>query len=448
MELIYNATLVNEGVSGNGYLAISDGVIAEVGLGNPSAELMQHATTRVNARGDLVMPGVIDDHVHFREPGLTQKADIASESRAAVAGGVTSFMDMPNVVPTTTTIDTLEDKFERAARHSVANYSFYIGATATNIDLLRHVDYSRVCGVKVFLGSSTGGMLLDDDDALRRLFGTVPALIAAHCEDEGIISANRERYQAEHGPYIPATAHQFVRSREACVKSSRRAVELARETGARLHVLHLTTADELDLFDSDKPLAEKRITAEACVGHLWFCDDDYSRLGNRIRVNPAVKTRADRDALRQAVAHGIIDVVATDHAPHLLSDKCENNIKVASGMPLAQFSLVTMLELARRGVFTIEQIVQAMCHAPATLFGIDRRGFLRKGYHADVVQVRLDDDGYIITDESVMSKCAWTPLAGAVMHSRVMRTWVNGHRAFDQGAITDSTPGQPLTFNR
>ena len=447
MELIYNATIVNEGVAQNGYLAIDAGMIAEVGHSNPPAELMEQASTRVNARGDLLLPGVIDDHVHFREPGLTHKADIASESRAAVAGGVTSFMDMPNVVPPTTSIDTLNDKFSRAAQHSVANYSFYIGATASNIDQLRDVDYSRVCGVKVFLGSSTGGMLLDDAAALRRLFGTVPALIAAHCEDEGIIRTNRERYQAEHGEYIPATAHPLVRSREACVQSTRRAVTLARETGARLHVLHVTTADELDLFDNDRPLADKRITAEACLGHLWFCDEDYARLGNRIRVNPAVKTRADRDALRQAVAQGAIDVVATDHAPHLLSDKCENNVKVASGMPLAQFSLVTMLELARQGIFTIEQVVQAMCHAPATLFGIDRRGFLRKGYHADVVQVRADD-GYIITDESVLSKCQWTPLAGAVMHHRVMRTWVNGHRAYDMGGIDDSMTGQALTFNR
>lgn len=448
MELIYNATLVNEGVSALGFVAIDNGIITEVGYGMPSPELMQCATTRTDAHGDLLMPGVIDDHVHMREPGLTHKADLASESRAAVAGGITSFMDMPNVVPPTTTLETLEDKFSRAAQKSVANYSFYIGATATNIETLRQVDYSRVCGVKVFLGSSTGGMLLDDDAALRRLFGTVPTLIAAHCEDEAVIHANRKHYQQLYGEYIPVRVHPLVRSREACVQSTRRAVQLARETGARLHVLHITTADELALFDSTTPLPDKRITAEACVGHLWFCDEDYARLGNRIRVNPAVKTDADRAALRRAVATGLIDVVATDHAPHLLSDKCENNVKVASGMPLAQFSLVTMLELALLGAFTTAQVVQAMCHAPATLFGIDRRGFLRKGFHADLVQVRRDDNGTLITDQSVISKCAWTPLAGTMMHHRVVRTWVNGHRAFDQGVIDDSRTGQPLTFNR
>ncbi|MBO4870574.1 MAG: dihydroorotase [Muribaculaceae bacterium] len=448
MELIYNATLINEGTASTGFLAIEDGLIAEVGHGEPSTELMTQAAVKTNAHGDLLMPGVIDDHVHFREPGLTHKADIATESRAAVTGGVTSFMDMPNVKPPTTSLETLDDKFERAAQKSVANYSFYIGATASNIDLLRNVDYSRVCGVKVFLGSSTGGMLLDDDNALRRLFSTVPALIAAHCEDESIINENRLQYQAAHGPYIPAKDHPMVRSREACLQSTHRAISLAKETGARLHVLHISTADELELLEQHTHLTDKRITAEACLGHLWFCDDDYTRLDNRIRVNPAIKTLADRTALRRAVAEGLIDVVATDHAPHLLSDKSKKNITVASGMPLAQFSLVAMLELAYLNEFSVTQVTQAMSHAPAILFGIDRRGFLRKGYHADLVQVRPDDAGYIITDDSVVSKCGWTPLAGAVMHHRVVGTWVNGHKVLDHGAINDIYLGQPLTFKR
>ncbi|MBR6284038.1 MAG: dihydroorotase [Muribaculaceae bacterium] len=448
MELIHNATLVSEGAIWHGYLAHEGGMIAAVGRGEPDESLISHATRVVDAGGDLLLPGVIDEHVHLREPGMTHKGDIASETRAALAGGVTTVMDMPNVVPPTVTQAALDDKLERLAHLSVTNYSVYVGATTDNIDWLRSLDYRHVAGVKVFMGSSTGGMLLDDDASLHRLFATMPALIAAHCEDEGMIAAARARWQAVNGEAIPAEAHPLIRSREACVASTRRAVELARDTGARLHVLHLTTQDELAFFDSHKPLAEKRITAEACVGHLWFSDEDYARLGNRIRVNPAVKTAADRAALRHAVAVALVDTVATDHAPHLLSEKSENNLKVPSGMPLAQFSLITMLELARQGVFTLQRVVQAMCHAPAQLFAIDRRGFLREGYFADLVQVHPVEDGWQIADADVRSRCRWTPLVDAVMHHRVVRTWVNGHCAYDRGTLRDEVMGRQLVFNR
>ncbi|MBQ7691682.1 MAG: dihydroorotase [Muribaculaceae bacterium] len=448
MELIVNSRLVTEHKELRGYLAINGGLIVDMGEGAPLPSMLQHADEVTDAGGDLLLPGVIDEHVHLREPGMTHKGNIASETRAAVAGGVTTVMDMPNVVPPTVTQAALDDKLERLARTSVANYGVYAGATADNIDWLASLDYSRLAGVKVFLGSSTGGMLLDNAAALRRLFTTVPALIAAHCEDEGIIARNRARWTAEHGERIPAEAHPLIRSREACLASTRRAVRLAHDTGARLHVLHITTADELALFDTGKPLAEKRITAEACVGHLWFCDDDYARVGNRIRVNPAVKTAADRAALRRAVAEGAIDVVATDHAPHLREEKCENNLNVPSGMPLAQFLLIAMLELARQGVFTLPQVVRAMCHAPADLHAIDRRGYLRTGYHADLVQVHPVEPGWTVADSDVLSPCGWTPLAGTVMHHRVVRTWVNGCRVFDNGTIVEGVTGRQLVFNR
>ncbi len=448
MELIFNAKVVNEGTVSHGYVAVEEGVIVALGEGFPSESLMRQAEVVTDVNGDYLLPGVIDEHVHLREPGMTHKGDIASETLAAVAGGVTSVIDMPNVAPPTVTQAALDDKLERMAHTSLVNYSAYAGATATNLDWLRSIDYRQVVGMKVFLGSSTGGLLLDDAAALRRLFDSVPALIAAHCEHEDTIARNRSQWRAEHGDYIPAAVHPLVRSREACFESTRQAVELAHATGARLHVLHVSTADELALFDdSSTPLAQKRITAEACVGHLWFSDLDYARLGNRIRVNPAVKTLADREALRRAVAERRIDVVATDHAPHLLTEKYENLLKVPSGMPLAQFSLVAMLELAHQGVFTIERVVQAMCHAPAELLAIARRGYLRVGYQADMVQVHPVAEGWTVTDADVLSRCKWTPLVGATMHHRVMRTWVNGHPTYDQGHIDSGAHGQQLIFD-
>lgn len=446
MNIIYNARLVLDGRVQTGHVVISEDKIQDVAAGTPDGHLLDVCGDRMDAGGAWLLPGVIDTHVHFREPGLTHKATIAGESRAAVAGGVTSYIDMPNVVPPTVSVQALEDKWARAERGSMANYSFYVGATAGNIDMLIHdVDYSRVPGVKVFLGSSTGGMLVDDEGVLRRLFAQVPAIIAVHSEDEMMIRQGMERARARHGEDVPVTCHPVIRSEEACYRSTRRAVELARELGTRLHVLHVTTARELDLFTAGD-LAGKRITAEACVGHLWFCDQDYERLGNRIKVNPAIKTVADRDALRRAVAGGLIDLVSTDHAPHTLAEKSQKYLKSPSGMPLAQFSLVTVLELAREGWLTIQQVIEKMCQAPARLFGITGRGFLRKGCQADLVLVEDVPQGYTLTDGDVLSDCGWTPLDGAVMHHRVARTWVNGVEVYPHAPVV--SPAQALRFDR
>lgn len=446
-QLIYNATLVKDQCLTRGAWVMTDGDrISHMGQGEVPADLMAATDVAIDAHGDYLLPGVIDEHVHLREPGLTHKGDIHSETCAAVAGGVTSVMDMPNVTPPTVTIDNWNHKMERAAQSSLCNYSFYLGATASNLDQLLAADYSKVCGVKVFMGSSTGGMLVDDQDALYRIFAQTPAIIAVHCEDESIIQANRRQYIQAHGPIIPPQDHPSVRSREACRRSTLRAITLARETHARLHVLHLTTADELALLDGG-PLDNKRITAEACVGHLWFSDQDYERLGNRIRVNPAVKTAADRQALRQAVKSGLIDTIATDHAPHLWSEKSENLLNVPSGMPLAQFSLLAMLELCYQGVFTLQEIVNAMCSNPALIYGIDRRGEIKEGFYADLVQVHPEPDGWTVTDQDVLSRCQWTPLDGTTFHHRVARTWVNGRLAYDRGRVDDGVRGMALSFN-
>lgn len=446
-KLLFNASIVNEGKHYTGYVVIAGDKIAEVGAGVPAESLLSGSDEIIDLGGAMLLPGVIDDQVHFREPGLTHKADIASESRAAVAGGVTSFMDMPNTVPQTTTIDTLEAKFERAAATSVANYSFNIGATNDNIEELKQVDFSRVCGVKAFLGSSTGNMLVDDRSALYRLFSEIPAVIAVHSEDEAIIRANRERLVAERGDDLPVRFHPLIRSAEACYVSTARAVELAERLGTRLHVFHLSTARELSLF-SDAPLADKRITAEVCVHHLWFSDEDYARLGNRIKCNPAIKTLADRNALREGLRSGRLDVVATDHAPHLLSEKDGNCLTAASGMPLVQFSLTAMLEMARQGIFSVEMVVEKMCHAPALLYGIEKRGFIRPGYFADLVVVAEDAAGKVITAEDVLSKCRWSPFEGTVMHHRIVRTFVNGEEAYADGCVNDAVRGSRLTFSR
>lgn len=446
-QLLYNALIVNEGRKYNGYVVIDGDKIAAVGENDPSDAVVSSCGKAEDLRGALLIPGVIDDQVHFREPGLTHKADIASESRAAVAGGVTSFMDMPNTVPQTTTLEALEAKFERAAATSVANFSFNIGATNDNIDVLRRVDFSRVCGVKAFLGSSTGNMLVDDSEALRRLFGEIDAVIAVHSEDEAIILANRDHYVAERGDDLPVELHPLIRSEEACYVSTERAVRLAERYGTRLHVFHVSTARELSLF-SDAPLASKKITAEVCVHHLWFSDNDYARLGSRIKCNPAIKTLADRDALRRGLNMGLLDVVATDHAPHLLSEKQGNCLKAASGMPLVQFSLIAMLEMARDGVFSVEKVVEKMCHAPAELYRIDRRGFIREGYYADLAVVREDAAGSVVTAADVLSKCGWSPFEGTTMHHRVVRTYVNGEEAYSDGRVNDAVRGRRLTFSR
>lgn len=445
MKVVYNGDIVNEGKRFRGYVVTEGEMIVEVGHGMPSPCMIEASEDDIDAEGGLILPGVIDDHVHFRDPGLTHKADMASESRAAVAGGVTSFMDMPNTVPNTTTIKALEDKFAHAAQESVANYSFYIGATNDNLAELKAVDYSRVCGIKAFLGSSTGGMLLSAPEAMRRVFSETNALIAIHSEDEDIIRANRARYVAACGENLPLRYHELIRSREACFACTQRAVQLASECDTRLHIMHISTADELALL-SAAPLGEKRITAEACIAHLNFNNSDYERLGNRIKCNPAVKSVADQQALQRAVNEGLIDVIGTDHAPHLLSEKQGGCLQAASGMPMVQFSLVVMLEQARQGIFTTETVVEKMCHAPALLFGIEQRGFLRRGYQADIAVVVPEPSGHTLSDADVLSKCGWTPLEGFTVHHRVKATLVNGHTAYLNGRVNEGVRGQRLTF--
>jgi dihydroorotase len=400
----------------------------------------------IDASGLWLLPGVIDDQVHFREPGLTHKADIHTESKAAAAGGVTSYMEMPNTMPQTTTIQALEDKYSLGASKSVVNYSFYMGATNTNLGEVLKVDPSKVCGVKVFMGSSTGNMLVDNTETLSRIFSEVQLLIATHCEDELTIQKNKAHYQSLHGDDLPIEFHPLIRDAEACYRSSSFAVALAKKYNARLHVLHLSTAREMELFDSSLPLKEKRITGEVCVHHLWFSDDDYNQLGNLIKWNPAVKSKADRDALIKALNENQLDVVATDHAPHLLREKEGNCLKAASGGPLIQYSLVAMLEMARQGYFTPEMVVRKMCHAPADLFRVQRRGYIKKGYQADLVLVNPDDEWTVEANE-VESKCGWSPFEGTTFHHRVMKTWVNGQLVYSDGKVNDQVRGERLLFD-
>lgn len=406
--LLYNALVVNECRKAIGYVVIDGEFILAVGEGEPPVAIAEACREKIDLGGAMLLPGVIDDQVHFRDPGLTHKADLSTESRAAVAGGVTSYMDMPNTKPPTVTVEAVADKLRHASDVSLANYSFFIGATNDNIDQLLLCDYSRVPGVKLFLGSSTYNMLVDEEEALTRIFRDVPALVAIHSEDEATIRANRERYVAAHGEDLPVSYHPLIRSHEACMISTKRAIARAERYGTRLHVLHVSTAYEVAMF-SDEPLSRKRITSEVCVHHLWYTDADYSTLGTRVKMNPAVKTAADRDALRRGLLDGRIDIVATDHAPHLLSEKEGNALTAASGAPMVQFSLPVMLELADRGVFTTELVVEKMCHAPAELYHIDRRGYIRAGYYADLAVVSPDTP-YIVADDMVLSRCGWTPL--------------------------------------
>ena len=446
MITIHNARIVNLGREYTGYVAIDGEFIHAMGDGAAPEALLAASQEVIDAAGMLLIPGCIDDHVHFREPGLTHKADIASESRAAVAGGVTSYMDMPNTKPLTITAEALEEKFDIAARSSVANYSFFIGATNDNIDTLLSIDNKRVAGVKLFLGSSTGNMLVDESDVLHRLFRECRTLISVHSEDEAIIRERRAFYTGRFGEDLSVFYHQLIRSAEACYVCTERAVELARRYGTRLHVAHISTARELELFWAE-PLLDKRITAEACVHHLWFTDNDYASLGTRIKCNPAIKTTADRNALRDAVNNGAIDLIATDHAPHLLSEKQGGALTAASGSPYVQFSLIMMLELVRQGVFSTVTVVEKMCHAPAMLYNIDRRGILRPGYYADIVLIDTNTR-HTVTKEDVLSKCGWSPLEGTTFHSRVVKTFVNGKCIYSDGVVADNLASHPLKFNR
>lgn len=441
---IHHAIIVNEGRRFAGSVVIEGEKIQEIieGEGKPATECDE----RIDAQGCFLLPGVIDDHVHFRDPGLTQKADMATETAAAAAGGVTSFMDMPNCNPQTTTLEALDNKFQDAATKCIVNYSFYFGATNNNTHLLKELDKTRVCGVKLFMGASTGNMLVDRMEALKKIFSEAGMLIATHCEDQNTIRQNTERYKQEYGEDLDISFHPLVRDEEACYRSSSLAVALAKETGARLHILHISTARELGLLE-DRPLTEKKITAEACVSHLMFCDEDYARLGARIKCNPSIKTKADRDALRKALTTNLIDVIATDHAPHLLSEKQGGALKAVSGMPTLQFSLVSIYELVHEGSLSMEQLVQKMCHAPAQLFQISRRGFIRPGYQADLVLLNPHKE-WTVTTDSIESKCGWSPMEGRTFHGKVEKTFVNGAVVYENGKVDKAHRGQALKFER
>lgn len=442
--IIHNALIINDNNRFHGYVVIENERIQEIGRGDAPAHLLNGDSEIYDAQGGYLLPGGIDDQVHFRDPGLTHKADIATESRAAVAGGITSFMDMPNTIPQTTTLEALEAKHNRAKEVSLANYSFYIGATNDNIDTLLACDYSMVPGVKLFLGASTGNMLVDNNEALNRIFGEVPALITIHSEDEDIIRRNKEAMMAKYGEDVPVEEHPNIRSVEACYKSTEKAVAMAKKHNARLHVLHISTAKEMSLL-SNEPIEDKKITAEVCAHHLWWTAEDHATLGTRIKWNPAIKSAEDRQALRDGLNSGLIDIVATDHAPHLLSEKEGGAIKATSGAPLVQYSLPMMLELADQGIFTIEQVVDFMAHRVARLFRIEERGYIREGYYADLTIVKPNTP-YVVKDEDVLSRCGWTPLIGTTLNNKVVATFVNGVKVFDNGAINGSCRGKALKY--
>ena len=445
LQIIRNATIVNEGRTFTGSVLISGEHIKAVYEGSQFIEVSQPCI-EIDGTGLLLLPGVIDDQVHFRDPGLTQKGDLYTESKAAVAGGVTSYMDMPNTRPQATTIEILEAKYALAATKSLANYSFLMGVTNDNVDELKKVDPRKVAGVKMFMGSSTGNMLVDNQETLNRVFSELSILIVTHCEDEPTIQRNIQHYKELLGEDIPIEYHPLIRSAEACYKSSVYAVELATKYNSRLHVFHLSTAKEMSLFSSDIPLKEKRITAEVCVHHLWFSDKDYAKYGNRIKWNPAIKSETDRQALIDAVNSNKIDVIATDHAPHLMSEKEGSCLTAASGGPLVQHSLVAMMQLVKQGFFTLEKVVDKMCHSPAELFRIEKRGFIRPGYFADLVLVD-PNRSWTVTEDNILYKCGWSPFEGTTFDASVLQTWVNGNLAYDNGQFDETIRGKRLLFD-
>lgn len=442
--LIKNGTIVNEGTQKKGFIVIEDDIIAKISYETFHGNENEYDKV-IDATESLVTPGVIDDQVHFREPGLTYKAEIATESAAAVAGGVTSYMEMPNTNPPTTTIEALNDKFNRAAEVSLANYSFYFGANNTNYTLFDKLDTKRVCGVKVFMGSSTGDMLVDKKEALERIFRESPILVATHCEAEEIIRANTQHYKALYkNNDAPTSIHPLIRSAEACFVSSARAVELATKFNTKLHILHLSTAREMELM-SNKPLAEKRITGEVCVHHLWFDEGDYTTKGNLIKWNPAIKSCHDREALRNALINGKLDVVATDHAPHTIEEKMRPYFDAPSGGPMIQHSLLAMLQMSSGAnpIFRTEDVITKMCHSPAILYGVVGRGFLREGYYADIVIVKKDST-FTVQSENIVSKCGWSPMLDYTFRNKISYTIINGNIAYDNGIINYETRGKEL----
>ena len=443
--LVKNARIVNKGISTLGFVLVRGGIIKAVGKGEPAEEA--GVVEVIDAGGKYLIPGLIDDQVHFREPGLTHKGEIATESKAAVAGGITSFMEMPNTIPQATSIEELEKKYDRAAEVSLANYSFYLGATNDNIKEIKRLDPSRNCGVKVFMGSSTGNMLVDKREALEQIFAGSPTLIATHCEDEATIRKNTEAQRQKYGEEIPVNLHPLIRSEEACFLSSSLAVDLARKHHSRLHVLHISTARELELFDHGTDFDKKRITSEVCIHHLWFTDADYEAKGTLIKWNPAVKSKHDRDSLIAAILNDKLDVIATDHAPHTIEEKQSKYFKSPSGGPMVQHALVAMLELVHRNEITIEKVVEKMCHAPARLFAVKERGFLEPGYKADMVLLDMNRE-WKVANSNILYKCGWSPFSGETFHSAVTHTWVNGKLVYKDGMFNEMVRGERLEFER
>lgn len=444
MYLIKNATIINEGKSFKASLVISNERIVDVFTDIPS-NLDLNDYIIIDAEGKYLFPGIIDDQVHFREPGLTHKGEIYTEAKAAVAGGVTSFMEMPNTNPQTTTIEELRKKFKIASDKSLANYSFYLGATNDNIEELLKIDNNNVCGIKVFMGSSTGNMLVDNEETLNNIFSKCKSLIAVHCEDENTIQKNILEYKQKYGENVAINKHPEIRSSEACYKSSSLAVKLAKKYNSRIHILHLSTEEELSLLSQSTDLENKRITAEVCAHHLWFNDSDYDKYGTKIKWNPAIKKESDRIALIKALKNNLIDVVATDHAPHTIEEKQNSYFKAPSGGPLVQHSLNAMIELNKKGEISLEQVVEKMCHNPARIFGVKNRGFIRKGYFADLVLVDLNSS-YTVDNNNILYKCKWSPFEGTTFNSVVNHTFVNGKLVYNNGVFDESVMGMALEF--
>ena len=444
ITLIKNAKIVNEGEIVNGDILIEGEIITKIA---PSISPKSADVNVFDAEGQYVLPGAIDDQVHFREPGLTHKANIETESRAAIAGGITSFIEMPNTNPQTTTIEALNDKFDRAEKTSWANYSFMFGGTNDNLEEILKVNKKEVAGLKLFLGSSTGNMLVDNPEVLEKIFKSTDLLISVHCEDEATIKANLEIYKERYGDDIPVHFHPIIRSEEACYLSSSKAIELAKKTGARLHVFHLSTGKETELFDNSIPLKDKKITAEVCIHHLWFCDKDYDEKGTLIKWNPAVKTEKDRDQLLKALLDDKIDVIATDHAPHTFEEKSNVYTKAPSGGPLVQHALPALLEMHHDGDISIEKIVEKFCHNPAILFDVEKRGFIKEGYYADLVIVNLNNP-WTVKKENILYKCGWSPFEGTTFKSRITHTFINGGLAYKNFKFYDTKYAKRLTFDR
>ena len=442
--IIKDAKIVNEGKVFEGDILIENDIIKEI---DTSISVKSSDTVIIDAEGKYVLPGMIDDQVHFREPGLTHKANIETESKAALAGGITSFIEMPNTKPQTTTVEKLEEKFAIAANTSYANYSFMFGGTNDNLDEILEVDAKNVAGLKLFLGSSTGNMLVDNPEVLEKIFSSTDMVISVHCEDEGTIRNNLAKYKEEYGDDIPMHLHPIIRSEEACYISSSRAIELAKKTGARLHVFHLSTGKETNLFTNKIPLKDKKITSEVCIHHLWFSDEDYQRKGSHIKWNPAVKTSRDRDQLLKALLDDRIDVIATDHAPHTIEEKSNPYTRAPSGGPLVQHALVALLEMHHQGKISIEKIVEKACHNPAILFDVEKRGYIKEGYYADLVIADLNNP-WTVNKDNILYKCGWSPFEGNTFKSRITHTFVNGQLVYNNFKVLDVKAGKRLTFNR